>query len=106
MHLLEFIAEQKLAAAARDGEFDCLPGAGKPLVLDDDTHIPEDMRAAYRILKNSGFVPPEVQSLNEIARLEAVLRAEVSEDERLAVLRKIEMLRIVADERKRVEGRR
>jgi len=32
--------------------------------------IPEELRLAYRILKNAGFVPPEVQALNDIARLE------------------------------------
>ena len=94
MHFLERIAEQKLAEAAKAGEFESLPGAGKPLPLDDDAHVPEDLRVAYRILRNAGFVPPEVQSLREIADLERALRAAGSEDERLAVLRKIEMLRM------------
>jgi DnaJ-like protein len=43
---------------------------GRPLELDDDGLIPEELRAAYRILKNAGFVAPEVQALNDIARLE------------------------------------
>jgi hypothetical protein len=104
MHFLEIIAEQKLAEAAKAGEFDDLPGAGKPLDLDDDARIPEDLRVAYRILKNAGFVPPEVESLREMAGLQAALTAELSDDARLAVLRKIEMLRIVAEERKRLKG--
>ena len=39
------------------GAFDDLPGAGKPLDLDDDRLVPEDVRIAYRILRNAGFVP-------------------------------------------------
>ena len=102
MHFLELIAEQKLAAAVKAGDLDNLPGAGQPLPLDDDSHVPEDLHAAYRILKNAGFVPPEVESLREIAGLEAALRLELSDDARLAVLRKIEMLRIVQEERTRL----
>ena len=61
--MLEFIAEQKIAEAVSRGELDNLPGEGRPLELDDDALIPEDLRLAYRILKNAGFVPPEVARL-------------------------------------------
>jgi hypothetical protein len=61
--MLDFLAEQRLAEAVSRGELDDLPGAGKPLVLDDDPLVPEELRLAYRILKNAGFVPPEVESL-------------------------------------------
>ena len=73
--MLEFIAEQKIAEAIAKGELDDLPGAGRPLDLSDDALIPEEMRLAYRILKNAGFVPPEVQTLNEIAQLERLALA-------------------------------
>jgi len=33
------------------GEFDNLPGTGKPLALDDDTLVLPELRAAYRVLK-------------------------------------------------------
>ena len=68
--MLEFIAEQKIAEAIARGELDDLPGHGSPLDLGDDALIPEEMRLAFRILKNAGFVPPEVATLNEIAQLE------------------------------------
>ncbi len=61
------IVEAKIAEAQRDGAFDGLPGAGKPLALDDDRLVPEDLRMAYRILKNAGFVPPEVEERKEAA---------------------------------------
>jgi hypothetical protein len=68
--MFHLIAERKIAEALARGELANLPGEGRPLALDDDPLIPEDLRLAYRILKNAGFVPPEVQALNDIARLE------------------------------------
>ena len=92
------IAERKIAEAVAAGELDDLPGAGKPLDLDDDSHVPEDLRAAYRILKNAGYVPPEVQSLNQIAQLERLV-IDAPQDERLRVLKKIALLRTAAESR-------
>ena len=57
--MFDLIAEQKIAEAIARGELDNLPGAGRPLNLDDDALIPEELRLAYRILKNAGYVPPD-----------------------------------------------
>jgi len=61
------------------GDFDGLPGAGRPLVLDDDPLVPEDLRLAYRILKNAGFVPPlapgDATALKKLALLKARIEA-------------------------------
>ena len=70
--MLEFIAEQRIAEAIAKGELDGLPGTGQPLHLEDDALIPEELRLAYRILKNAGYVPPEVETLNQIAQLERI----------------------------------
>jgi hypothetical protein len=70
--MLEFIAEQRIAEAIAKGELDGLPGTGRPLDLEDDALIPEELRLAYRILKNAGYVPPEVETLNQIAQLERI----------------------------------
>jgi hypothetical protein len=61
--MLDFIVEQRIAEALSKGELDALPGAGRPLELDDDALIPEELRLAYRILKNAGCVPAEVEKL-------------------------------------------
>ena len=66
MFVLDFLAEQKIAEAVSRGELDDLPGAGRPLQLDDDELVPEDMRLAHRILKNGGYTPPEY--LEELRR--------------------------------------
>ena len=70
---LLYLAERRIEEAIARGELDDLPGAGRPLALDDDAFVPEELRVAYRILKNAGYVPPEVQTLNEISELERYL---------------------------------
>ena len=73
MLLFEIIAEQKLEAAARAGEFDNLPGAGKPLKLDDDALIAPELRMAHRVLRNAGLLPPELELRREITELHALI---------------------------------
>lgn len=92
--MLDFIAERRIAEAAAAGELDDLPGAGKPLALDDDALVPEDLRMAYRILKNAGYVPPELEDVNEIARLEKlVVQGEVDAEAHSRALRKLALLK-------------
>ncbi|UCD86465.1 MAG: DUF1992 domain-containing protein [Desulfobacterales bacterium] len=67
------IAERRILEAIREGAFDDLPGAGQPLELEDDSHVPEDLRIAYKILKNAGYVPKEVALRKEIAQAEDLL---------------------------------
>lgn len=95
MHLFELLAEQKIAEAVSRGELDDLPGAGRPLDLDDDPLVPEDVRAAYRVLKNAGYVPEELHSLREIAALERLVSAQAQGDEasRCRAARKLALLR-------------
>ena len=57
---VEKIAERRIVEAMEHGEFDNLPGAGRPLNLDDDAGIPESLRMAYRVMKNAGVLPPEI----------------------------------------------
>ena len=80
MLLLEQIAEKKIREAIERGEFANLPGAGKPLRLEDDSMIPEDLRVAYKILKNAGFIPPELELRREIITLRDLLRSIENED--------------------------
>jgi len=92
--MFDLIAERKIAEALARGELDNLPGEGRPLELDDDALVPEDLRAAYRILKNAGYVPPEVETLTEIAQLEALV-SNGAEDAaaRSRAVRKLALLR-------------
>ena len=74
------IAEKKIREAIELGEFANLPGAGKPLRLEDDWMIPEDLRVAYKILKNAGCIPPELELRREIIILRDLLRSIEDED--------------------------
>ena len=53
---IAFVAEQKIQEALQNGEFEQLPGAGKPMAMEDLSWLPPEVRMAYTILKNSGFV--------------------------------------------------
>lgn len=74
MDLLGQIAEARIQAALARGELDHLPGAGQPLRLEDDSAVPEALRPAYRLLKNAGFLPPELQLRKEIQDAEQLLQ--------------------------------
>lgn len=56
MDAISFIAEQRITKALEDGVFDNLPGMGKALHLEDLSHLPPELRMAYTILKNSGYI--------------------------------------------------
>lgn len=73
MLFIEKIAEERIRQAQEKGEFDNLPGVGKPQKLDDDSMVPRELRMAYRILKNAGYVPPEVSLRNDIQQLEQLI---------------------------------
>jgi Domain of unknown function (DUF1992) len=82
----------KIAEAMRAGAFDDLPGAGKPLDLRDDKLVPEDVRMAYRILKNAGFVPAEIEQRKEAADLRKLIAATVDEPSKRRALAKLSLL--------------
>lgn len=92
MWLIDNLAEQRIKEAQQRGEFDHLPGAGQPLVLDDDSAIPAELRAAYRLMKNAGYLPPELQSRREIACVEQLLAMADDRDERAKYTRRLAYL--------------
>lgn len=95
--LVAVIAEERIREAMERGEFDNLPGKGRPLDLDDLANVPEELRSAYRLLKNAGFVPPEVELRKEIARLEEQMAASADPTERRALEAKIAQKEIAFD---------
>lgn len=75
MWLIDQWAERHIEEAQRCGDFDNLPGSGEPLVLDDDSHIPVQLRAAYRLLKNAGCLPPELELRKQALEIQDLLRS-------------------------------
>ena len=80
MSLFDKLVEEKIRRAQEAGEFDNLPGQGKPLVIEDDSLVPAELRAGYRILKNAGYVPQEVTLRKEIHSVQQLI--EMSSDEK------------------------
>ena len=83
--MFEKLVEQKIREAQEAGEFDGLEGAGRPVDLEAYFATPEELRAGYAVLKNSGVVPEEVQLLREMEALRARFHAaaDAAERERL-----------------------
>ncbi|BBT69188.1 MULTISPECIES: DUF1992 domain-containing protein [Enterobacteriaceae] len=82
MWLLDQWAERHISDAQRKGEFDNLPGQGEPLSLDDDSAVPAELRSGYRLLKNAGCLPPELEQRKEAMALADLLKGIRREDER------------------------
>ncbi len=73
MFAFQKIVEKKIREAQQKGEFENLPGCGEPMTLEDDSHIPEELRLTYKILKNANCLPPELQLRKEIRQMEDML---------------------------------
>jgi len=83
------IVEQRIREAQEKGVFDDLPGQGEPLDLEDDRYIPEDLRMAYKILKNADCLPPELELKKEIRQMEDMLENIPDEKEKYRQIKKI-----------------
>ena len=86
------IVEERIRRAQQKGEFKNLAGSGKPLVLEDDHHIAEELRLAYKILKNADCLPPEVELKKEIKRTEDLLSGMQDTAEKYRTLKKLNFL--------------
>ena len=85
---LERLVEQNIERPLARGELDNLPGAGAPLELDDDSMVPEELRASYRILKNNGLAPEPVRARQQLINaIEAEFSTVDRQDKRDAVKR-------------------
>jgi hypothetical protein len=90
---VDAVVEERIQEAVRRGDFDHLPGAGRPLDLDEPPLVPPELRVAYRMLKNAGFVPPEILERREIADLEAAIAGMADVAARKRALAKLAVLR-------------
>jgi hypothetical protein len=92
MDILAVIAEQKILQAMQERDLSDSKYKYKPLPLEDDSFVPDDLKMAYKILKNSGFLPPEIEERKEVKRLEDLITSTSDEAERLRQMKKLDVL--------------
>jgi len=90
--IMDKIADEKIREAMERGDFDNLPGKGKPLQLDDDSHLPQDIRLTFKILKNAGCLPPELELRKEIRTMEELLSNMEDTKEKYRQMKKLNLL--------------
>src|SRR5437899_7147795 len=100
MDAIAWIAEHRIREAMDQGFFENLAYRGRPGHLEDDEGIPPELRMAFKVLRDAGCLPAEVELRREIASLSELLDAVVDPEERTRVRRdlldrqlRLEMLR-------------
>ncbi len=100
----EKLAHHRIEEAIAAGEFDDLPGRGQPLDLAEYFSRPAAERAGASLLKNAGVLPPEMETLKSIARIEGMLAACTAPDRQRRLREELQELRVgfaMAMERRR-----
>jgi hypothetical protein len=92
MEFLYRIAENRILEAIEGGLFDNLQGKGKPLVLEDDSHVSPELRMAYKIMKMADCLPPELELRQEVIRLQDLVASLPDEAEKLRQMRRLNFL--------------
>lgn len=83
------VADEKIREAMRRGEFDDLPGKGKPLPPDNMAGVPEELRLGFKMLKNAGMLPEEMLLRKEMVTLEDLLATCRDAGERVKLRREL-----------------
>ena len=96
------IAEQRILEAQKRGEFNNLSGAGEPLRLEDDSYIPEDLKMAYKVLKNAHCLPPEIELKKDINQMEDLLATMPDTEEKYRKMKKLNFLIMKLNEKRKV----
>jgi hypothetical protein len=107
MYFLDKLVEQKIEQARQEGAFDNLPGAGKPIEFDEvDSSVPEDLRLTWKVLKNAGCLPPEVELRKELLSLRQLLDTVTDPETRQRVQRELNYKNLKMNLERRGSGRR
>jgi len=87
--VVAIIAEGKIREAVQRGEFNNLPGKGRPLEFDGLPHVPEELRAGYIILKNAGVLPEELELKKQIVSLQKLIDCCHQDEEKQSLMKKL-----------------
>ena len=85
----EKLVEERIKKAQKEGAFENLPGKGLPLDLDKDQHVAEELRLAYKMLKNGDCLPPELELRKEVECTEQLLASMTDTAERHRTMKKL-----------------
>ena len=88
------LVESMIKEAQERGEFDNLPGQGKPIDLTAYFDTPEDVRVAQSFLKNAGMTSREVDLLKEVAELKKLLPSILDDKKKVEIQKEIEKKQI------------
>lgn len=94
LKLLDDHIGQSLRESERNGELKAAPSFGKPMSFGDGyDETPDELKMPFKMLKDSGFVPPEVEAMREIARLQETLAVTADEAATLALQQRLSEMR-------------
>lgn len=88
--MLGNLIENKIREAMEAGEFDNLPGKGRPIDLDAYFATPADLRLGYSVLKSAKCLPLEVELMKEVDELKTELADCATDAERKRLTKEIE----------------
>jgi len=88
----EKLVEQRIRDAQRKGVFKDLPGTGQPIDFREESHVPEDLRMAYKMLKNADCLPPELELKKQIHKTEDLLSGMRDSQEKYKAIKKLNYL--------------
>jgi hypothetical protein len=94
MSILHTLAERRILEAIKEGVLEDLTLRGQPIPREDLSGIPEELRMGYKILKNAGYLPEELQLRQEILELQDLLNACTSAEEQEQTRRKLTLRRL------------
>ncbi|MDR3176253.1 MAG: DUF1992 domain-containing protein [Desulfovibrio sp.] len=88
---IALVAEKKIEEAIAEGKFENIPGTGKPLVLEDLSHLPAEMRMAYTILRNSSHLEDKIPP-GALARMDDLLAGAPEERRAYGKMRRLKLM--------------
>jgi hypothetical protein len=94
---IRIIAERKISESIEEGLLNIEAWHNRPLPKSNDCMIPDDLRMAYKMLKNAGYVPPEIETKKEIQKLEDLIAASEDEHTRVKQIKKLNYLEMKLD---------
>lgn len=92
LEAIRLIAERKISEAIQQGLLDIQGWHNRPLPMTNDHLVPEELRMAHKILKNAGYLPPEIETKKEIQQIEDLLATCEDECTRVKQIKKLNYL--------------